>query len=109
MFEDSVSLTITSMQDAAMTPKADISAKLVLGEPVIEKGSAKATVQITNQDDKSHSFTARAGFLRAEELVGYAEKVVTSLAAGDRRASLSAMNTVSSYDRVQVSIVGAIN
>ena len=63
---------------------------------------------MTNQDDKSHGFTARAG-LKGEELVGYAEKDVADLAAGQTRTvKLIAVSAVGSFDRVQVSMASVI-
>jgi hypothetical protein len=107
--QDSASIAVTGVKDATTTPKAEANARLKLGEPSAEGGAAKATVQVSNGDDKSHGFTVRAGFLKGGELVGYAEQQVTDLPAGQgRTVSLTAMNTVASYDQVQASIVGLI-
>jgi hypothetical protein len=107
--QDSASIAVTGVKDATTTPKAEANARLKLGEPSAEGGASKATVQVSNGDDKSHGFTVRVGFLKGGELVGYAEQQVTDLPAGQgRTVSLTAMNTVASYDQVQASIVGVI-
>lgn len=75
----------TLLAERESTSQAETASQIIFGEPVV--GGFGVNVEATNKNERPHSFTVQATFMRDGELVGFATGAVNDLAPGQTKTA----------------------